>query len=191
MKFIGRKTIKVGKISTLLDKFVVNFCKALEKHVQYVVVSGYVSILFGRARATEDIDILIEKMTEEKFYSLYSYLTKRGYWCINAKTRKMAFEMEKDGVGIRFAKRKSLIPNAEVKFAKNRLENDTLEDNLTAVLPIGKLKISRIEQQIAYKEIILGSQKDLEDARHLEVIFKGRIDKKLLESYRKRFRNEI
>ncbi len=188
MKFIGKRTIEIDKLPTILDKFVVKFCKTIEKYSKYVVVSGYVSILFGRARATEDIDILIEKMPKEKFYMLFSHLIKNGYWCINAKTRENAFQMAKDGIGIRFAKRRNLIPNAEVKFAKNKLEMDALKDNLTALLPIGKIKISKIEQQIAYKEIILGSQKDKEDARHLEIIFKDKIDKKLLDSYRKRFR---
>jgi len=63
-----------------------------------------------------------------------------------------------------------------------------LGDNLTAKLPIGSIKISRIEQQIAYKELILGSQKDMEDARHLEIVLKDEINKELLERYRKRFR---
>lgn len=188
MKFTGSKTIRIDKISTLLDKFVLKFCTALEKHAKYVIVSGYVSILFGRARATEDIDILIGKMTQENFRALYSDLMKKGYWCINAKTSGRAFEMIKDGIGIRFAKRNDLIPNAEVKFAKNKLEDETLDDNLTVVLPTGKIKISRIEQQIAYKEIVLGSQKDVEDARHLGIIFKGKMNKKLLEEYRKRFK---
>jgi hypothetical protein len=37
-----------------------SFVKNLEKYFEYVVVSGYVSIVFGRARATEDIDILMK-----------------------------------------------------------------------------------------------------------------------------------
>lgn len=188
MRFIDKSTIKIDKIPTILDKFVIKFCRIIEKHSEYVVVSGYVSILFGRARATEDIDIIIEKIPQKKFYLFYSDLMKNGYWCINAKTRENAFQMIKDNIGIRFAKRRNLIPNAEVKFAKNKLEKDALKDNLTALLPVGKIKISKIEQQIAYKEIILGSQKDKEDARHLEIIFKDKIDKRLLYNYRKRFR---
>jgi hypothetical protein len=188
MEFINKKKIKIDKLPTLLDKFVVNFCKILEKHVKYVVVSGYVSILFGRARATEDIDILIEKIPREKFCTIYSEIIKKGYWSLNAKTRENAFQMMKDGIGIRFAKRKNIIPNAEVKFAKTDLDEDALVDSLTVVLPAGSIRISRIEQQIAYKELVLGSQKDIEDARHLETVFKDKIDKKLLENYRKRLR---
>jgi len=37
-----------------------NFVKILEKYFEYVVAPSYVSIVFGRARATEDIDIIIK-----------------------------------------------------------------------------------------------------------------------------------
>jgi len=188
MKFVNKRTIKIDKIPTLLDKFVVNFCRVLKKHTRYVVVSGYVSILFGRARATEDIDILIERLTEENFYKLYSEITKKGYWCINAKSRKKAYEMLSDNLRIRFARRKSVIPNAELKFAKKEIEKETLIDNLKAILNSGEIIISKIEQQIAYKEIMLGSQKDFEDARHLERLFKYKINKRLLKEYRRRFK---
>jgi hypothetical protein len=40
------------------------------------------------------------------------------------------------------------------------------------------------------QELILGSKKDIEDARHLETVFKDKIYRKLLENYRKRLRNE-
>jgi hypothetical protein len=49
----------------------------------------------------------------------------------------------------------------------------------------GRIKISNIELQIAYKEKVLKSDKDLEDAKHLEMVFKDRMNNKLLEKYRK------
>ncbi|MBU5688714.1 MAG: hypothetical protein KQA41_00585 [Candidatus Aenigmarchaeota archaeon] len=56
----NRIFLKNKKINNL-DKFVIKFVKILEKYTRYVIVSGYVSILFGRSRATEDIDIIVEK----------------------------------------------------------------------------------------------------------------------------------
>ncbi|MDT7865060.1 MAG: hypothetical protein RQ922_04170 [Thermoproteota archaeon] len=44
-----------------LDKLLLSFIRILEKYFEYVVGAGYVSILFGRSKATEDIDILIKK----------------------------------------------------------------------------------------------------------------------------------
>jgi predicted nucleotidyltransferase len=48
-----------------------------------VVTSGYVAILFGRARATEDIDILVKDVDEEKFKEFWKEVTKH-FWCLNA-----------------------------------------------------------------------------------------------------------
>jgi len=39
-----------NKVVSKLDLFVVDFINILKKYMDYVVVSGYVSILFGRSR---------------------------------------------------------------------------------------------------------------------------------------------
>ena len=49
----------------ILDEFCIKFCKVLEKQCRYIVVSGFVAISSGRSRATEDIDIIIEKLDLE------------------------------------------------------------------------------------------------------------------------------
>ena len=46
-----------------------------------------------------------------------------------------------------------------------------------------ELIISNIEQQIAFKKIVLKSQKDVEDATHLEIYFKEKINKEKLKHY--------
>jgi hypothetical protein len=42
-----------------------------------------------------------------------------------------------------------------------------------------RLFISPMELQIPFK-LFLGSEKDIEDAKHLYLLFKGKLDKKLL-----------
>jgi len=44
----------------ILDKFVIEFTNILEKHAKYVVVSGFVAIVNGRVRGTEDVDLIVE-----------------------------------------------------------------------------------------------------------------------------------
>ncbi len=185
MEFIGKKTIKLNKIPTLLDKFVVDFINILQKHADYVIVSGYVSILFGRSRATEDIDILVGRISKKRFYSLYSDLKKSGYWCLNMGNQDEILKVLFDGTAARFAKKPRIIPNAELKFIKNSIEKNAMKTAIDVIMPSGKIKISNIELQIAYKEKVLKSEKDLEDARHLEEVFKDRINNKLLGKYRK------
>ena len=50
------------KVITALDTFVLDFIRILERYTDYVLVNGYVTILLGRARGTEDIDTLIPPM---------------------------------------------------------------------------------------------------------------------------------
>lgn len=76
------------------------------------------------------------------------------------------------------------MPNIELKFAKDDLDRTSLQDAITVVLKKGKLKIAPLELQIAYKEKILCSEKDLEDATHLLEVFKEELNKELLEKYR-------
>jgi len=52
-----------------LDKFVLEFIKVLEQHVDYVIISGYVSIVLGRTRITEDIDVFIKKFLKSNFHA--------------------------------------------------------------------------------------------------------------------------
>ena len=66
MKFIGKRTIRLDKEINELDELVFKFVKILETYTSYVIVSGYVAILLGRDRGTEDIDIIIPKLDKQK-----------------------------------------------------------------------------------------------------------------------------
>ncbi|MCJ7816653.1 MAG: hypothetical protein MUP55_02235 [Candidatus Aenigmarchaeota archaeon] len=185
MQFIDKKTIKLDKVKTELDDFLLDFVKILEKHTKYVIISGYVSILFGRTRGTEDIDMIIEKMDKGRFEKLYAELKGKGFYCLNAETLDDVFDQLSEKLAVRFAKTRQVIPNIEVKFAKKPLDNETLRENLTVIMPFGRMIISKIEQQIVFKRYVLKSEKDMEDARHLENVFKGYIDKDKIERYKK------
>ena len=52
----------------------------------------------------------------------------------------------------------------------------------------GNLKISQLELQIAFKEEVLRSPKDLEDADHIREVARGYIDKKLIQNYKELLR---
>ena len=44
-----------------LDTLVLKFVKILDAHeIDYVIISGYIAILFCRSRNTEDVDLFIE-----------------------------------------------------------------------------------------------------------------------------------
>jgi len=179
--------IKQGKIILKkelnnLDKLVIAFISILKNYSEYVIVSGYVSILFGRSRISEDIDILIPKMNLEKFSRLYNNL-KEKFWCINVDDKDELFDMLEKGHSIRFARKDKVIPNMEIRFIKNIIDNEALKERIKIEIGKNTLFVSPIELQIAYKERVLGSPKDNEDALHLREVFKDSIKKEKIKYY--------
>lgn len=93
--------------------------------------------------------------------------------------------MLEEKLGIRVAKKDTIIPNIEMKFIKDDIDNFTLKNHVNVILNKEfNFFISPIEIEIPYK-IYLGSEKDIEDALYLWNIFKGKLDKKLISRFMK------
>ena len=184
MRFIGNK-IKIDKTLNQLDKEVLEFTKIISRYANYVIVSGYVAILLGRSRTTEDVDIFVDVKNKKTFENMYRALLKKGYWCLNAEDVKSAYVYLQEGISIRFAKKNLVIPNFEIKIPKDKLDRETLRNATDVVLPKGKIKIAPIEMQIAFKRYYLKSPKDIEDAYYLEELFKKKINKEKILKYKK------
>lgn len=181
MKIKG-KVVILDKILNNLDKLVIDFVNVLKRHTDYVLVSGYVAILFGRSRISEDIDILIPKIDEGNFKKLYKDLSKE-FWCINEEEISELFELLQTKHSIRFARKKKVIPNIELKFADSLIDKETLKEKAKVKIRGVTLFISPIEIQIPYKLIVLGSEKDKEDALHLKEVFKGHVSEEKIKYY--------
>lgn len=191
MEFVDGKTVRLDKVLNELDKFVLRFIKILEKHADYVIVSGYVSILFGRSRATEDIDIFIKELSKAQFDALYQDLKEAGYWCLNGESADEIYSYLQEGLSIRFADEGETIPNFEVKFAKKKSALMAFADALTVLIGEGKVKLSSLERQIAYKRYYLKSDKDLEDAAYIEKLFKEHINLAKVKLLRRMIEDEM
>lgn len=185
MEFINKNTIKLDKEMNELDKFVFKFIKILEKHSDYVIISGYVAILLGRSRSTEDIDVFIKEMDFGAFSRFYDELKGNGYWCLNAEEAHEIYSYLSQGLAARFALENRTIPNFEVKFAKKPLDKASFEDRISVITQLGNAYISSLERQIAFKRYYLKSDKDIEDAKHIEALFKDNIDNGKLNKYKK------
>ena len=179
-----KKEIILNKKLTELDKFVLDFINILKNHADYVIISGYISIILGRARATEDIDLFIKKIDKNKFLKLYEDLIENGYWCLNSDNPEEIYDYLIDNLAVRFAKKDETIPNFEVKFPKTKIDEETFKDCVIVKMPEGSIKISSLEIQIAFKKYYLKSDKDLEDAKHIEHIFKDKIDMEKVYKYK-------
>lgn len=185
-EYTGRQITITEKYTTLLDRFVLDFVRFLDEKTPYVLVSGYVAILFGRSRGTEDVDILIPPMEKDPFATLHQALIEGGYEFLNAENEAGLHEMLVNRMGIRIAQKDQVIPNIELKFTKDDIDRYVMRDRLEVRIPGGHLFISPIEVQIAYK-LFLGSEKDIEDALYLWEIFRDHLDCDCLKNWMKQF----
>lgn len=184
MKIEFGREICFDKVLNSLDKFTIDFTKVLnELRIKYVIVSGYVAILFGRSRSSEDVDLIVEKLSFEKFKEVWQKL-QVSFDCIITDNPKEAYTeyLLKDSA-IRFARKGGdAMPNMEFKFPEIDLHMLALETRKKVVVSGNVLFISSLELQIAFK-LYLGSGKDIEDAKHLYELFSDKLDMKLLDGF--------
>ena len=171
----------------LLNKFVTDFVRVLDEHkIEYIIVSGFVAISHGRSRGTEDIDVIIEKLSKDRFFELNNSLISAGFECLQGKNSLDLYEdYLSDFLSIRYVYKGSFVPEMELKFAKDALDEYQLEKKVK--LPLTKLPFwfSNIETNIAFKEELLKSPKDIDDSRHLRIIYSNKLDQKEIDTVKK------
>jgi len=173
------------KVLTDLDEFVFDFLHVLDKYCTYVIISGYLPIFFGRSRGTEDVDVFIDHIDEQTFIRFYNELVKENYYFLNPEDEHGLYEMLTENLGIRAAKKESIIPNIEMKFTKDDIDRFTMENRMEVhVANTNRFFIAPLEVEIPYK-LYLGSEKDIEDAVYLWEIFQKYINKKLIHRFMK------
>jgi len=186
--------IIISRDLTLLDYFVKDFLKILEKYSDYLIVSGFVSISTGRSRATEDVDMLMPVPDKQKFLDLFSELIKNDFWCFQGEDSKMIYkEYVKNKESIRFARKNQMFPNMEIIFIDENKKAKFYEFSHPIKLRIHdfEFKIPLLEFEILYKEIVLAGKKDIEDAKHLRILFADILKKDKFKECEKVIRSEI
>jgi len=149
-----------------------------------VYVAGYVSILAGRARSTEDVDVLIEEIDEGTADELARRLDEEGFWGPAMPLPSM-FEMLSEGDNIWVAPDDQITPHLEVKFARDEFDRASLGDSITARIGGETIPIGPLELQIGYK-LSLGTRTDIEDAVHLHTLFEESLSVDRLEEWVRR-----
>ncbi len=179
--------IVLNRDLTELDLFVKNFLDVFKKHSDYLIVSGFVSISTGRARGTEDVDIIAPRMNESGFAGIFGDLGKNGFWCYQGDDAESVYEYVKNRTNIRFARLDQIFPNVELIGFDEGDDAKTFEFSHPQKMRVGEFefKVPPIEFEILYKELALGSQKDLADAKHLRTFFSELIDEERFEKYRR------
>lgn len=185
---LGDDTLRITREPSELDRDVLAFTQILDSQgIDYVIVSGYVAILTGRSRSTEDIDVILESLSETETERLVTKLKDMGYWGMAMPLDEM-YSMLSDGGRIRIAEDGKMFPNFETWFVSNDVEREALSNPLTVNLNEGHIEISPLELQLAYKLQLAQAAgslngKDFEDALHLYITFEEQLNMTQLEAY--------
>ena len=149
--------------------------------IAYSVVSGYVAVLFGRARATEYIDVITERLAEETADELATRLQEAGYWG-SAMPLDELYDTLADDLPARVAEDGHRVPNVELKFASDEHDRISLDGAITVRLAGETLCVGSLEFQIAYK-LDMGARKDYEDALYLHEVAGPNLNRTALEEH--------
>ena len=167
-----------GKILNDLDKDVLEFVRIIKG--RYVIISGYVAIVFGRPRTTEDVDIFVEMKNFKEFDEFYGKMIKNGYYCMSNGSAEELYGQFGEGLPLRIAKEDIVFPNFEIKRPMSDSAKIAIGKRKKLSFDSHSLFISPPELQIAYK-LYLGGDKDYEDARFLYMTLKAYLDRKELK----------
>jgi len=149
-----------------------------EAGVRYAIVAGYIAILFGRARRSDDIDFVLEYLGEDGFVDLCRRARRVGFTMMQGdiaseeSVRSVYRDYLARGYSVRFMYRDIILPNIEAKLATTSVHRYVISHSIRVVVNNEyTLRVSPLEFQIAYK-LYLGSDKDIGDAVFLYTLFK-------------------
>ncbi len=165
-----------------LDELAAGFSEVLSRlDIDHVFVAGYVAILAGRSRSTEDIDVFVERCSAERIDELVAELEHEGYWG-PAMPLSETYGNLSNGTNIWVAPDGEMTPHLEVKFPSDEFDDASLANAVDAHVGGHTVPIGPLELQIAYK-LSLGGRTDLEDAAHLYTLFRETLSRARLETW--------
>jgi hypothetical protein len=173
--------IILDKKLSINDEQVLDFSGILAKNnIRYVLFGGYIPILFGNNETCEDIDILIQNISFEKFLKLWLEI-ENTYECKNTEDPIDAYNAYlKNHHVVRIVKKENQIPEFRIKIIKNEMDRFTLKYRKKVILGDRNMFISPFEMQIPFN-LFRGTQKDIEDAKFLYGLSKEKLNMTMIE----------
>lgn len=137
------------------------------------------AIAHGRSRGTEDVDMIIERIGKDAFTRLHDDLLQAGFECIQSENPEIIYDdYLKDKTRVRYVRKGRYLPEMELKLARDELDDYQIRTRKKLPLTGLNLYFSTIETNIAFKEELLKSEKDIDDADHLRIIYSDVLDEK-------------
>jgi hypothetical protein len=184
IKFEDNEII-LDKEPSIIDSSVLDFSNILKRNnIKHVLISGYIPILFGKHGDIENIDILIQNISFEKFLKLWLEI-ENPYECKNSSDPVDAYNAYlKNYHSVSISKKECHVPYLKLKIIKNEIDRYVLKYRKIVRLGERQLYISPVEMEISYN-LSRGREKEIEDARYLYNLFNEKLDKALMDRYLK------
>ena len=122
------------------------------------------------------------------FKKLHDDLLKNKFECLQTESVDEIYDYLKNNDSIRYIRKGEFLPEMEFKFSKDEIDEIQLKERVKLPLSGSDFWFSSIEANIAFKEELLKSEKDLEDARHLRLIYTNEVDEEEIEKFKKLIR---
>ena len=117
--------------------------------------------------------MLIGKISYEDFLAMYKEFTENSFEFTIENPDKLYHDYLTKGTAINVWRKGFPLLRMEIKLAKSLGQKMVLNNPIKVHFDSKEILFCQIEAQIAYKRYISASEKDLEDARHLEIVFEG------------------
>ncbi len=184
IKFEDNEII-LNKEPSIIDSSILDFLDILKRNnIRYVLISGYIPSLFGKKGEIEEIDILIQNISFEKFLKLWLEI-ENSYECKNTSDPVDAYNAYlKNYHTVSILIKEGNIPDIKIKIIKNEIDRYVLKYRRIVRLGERYLYISPIEMQISYN-LSRGCDNEIEDARYLYNLFNEKLDTALIDRYSK------
>lgn len=108
---------------------------------------------------------------------MHNDLLLSGFECIQSEYPEVIYDdYLKNKTSVRYVRKGHFIPEIELKLAKDELDDYQIRTRKKLPLTGLDLYFSSIEMNIAFKEELLRSEKDMDDAKHLRIIYSDVLD---------------
>src|SRR3972149_3074784 len=114
---------------------------------------------------------------QDAFIKMHNDLLLSGFECIQSEYPEVIYDdYLKNKTSVRYVRKGHFIPEIELKLAKDELDDYQIRTRKKLPLTGLDLYFSSIEMNIAFKEELLRSEKDMDDAKHLRIIYSDALD---------------
>ena len=103
---------------------------------------------------------------------MHDELFRKGFHCMNSSKVRDVYDYLTKGDSIRYVRKPGFMPSEmEIKFAKDEIDEIQIKTRQKLKFTNLDVWFSSIDMNIAFKEELLKSDKDIEDARHLKIVY--------------------